>query len=460
MNSLIGTKSFYKKTILIALPIIVQNAITAFVAMLDNIMVGRLGTDPMSGVAITNQLMFVFNIFVFGGISGAGIFCAQYFGKGDNKGVHYTFRFKLYIALAICIMAFFVFLKFGDSLISLYLHEGGNAGNLEATKGFGLSYLKIMLIGLIPFAISQVYASTLRECGKIKLPMVAGIIAVCVNTVLNYILIFGKFGAPKLGSDGAAIATVISRVVEMIIIVIITHAKKKENSFAVGFYDSMRIPVPVAKQILIKGIPLLVNEMLWAMGMAIINQCYAYRGLSVVAAININSTIANIFNIVYLAMGNVVAIIIGQLLGAGKKEEAIRTDRQLLAFSVMVTSVIGIIMIFFSGIFPKIYNTENEVRELAKGFIIISSLILPAQAYCHSGYFTVRSGGKTKLVFLFDSGYMYLLVIPVAFLLSRFANISPVMLFMIIQSNEIFKCFIIYFVLKRGTWAQNIVENI
>lgn len=460
MNSLIGTKSFYKKTIMIALPIIVQNAITAFVAMLDNIMVGRLGTDPMSGVAITNQLIFVFNIFVFGGIAGAGIFCAQYFGKEDYEGVHYTFRYKMYIAILIGVLSIFLFIKYGGNLISLYLHEGGQSGNLQATKAYGLSYLKIMLFGLIPFSISQVYSSTLRECGQIRLPMIAGIVAVGVNMMLNYTLIFGKFGAPRLGADGAAIATVISRFAEMAVIVVMTHARVDKNPFAKGFYKSFKIPIAVAKQITVKGFPLLVNEMLWSIGMAIINQCYAFRGLSAVAAININSTISNIFSIVYLAMGNVVAIIIGQQLGAGKKEEAIKTDKQLLAFSVMVTTVIGLVMICFSGLFPKIYNTEEEVQTLARNFIIISSIILPAQAYCHAGYFTVRSGGKTKLVFLFDSGFMYMLVIPFAFVLSRFTNIPATWLFLLIQSNEVIKCFIIYFVLKRGTWAQNIVDNI
>ena len=141
MKNLIGTKEFYKKALAIALPVIIQNAITSFVAMLDNIMVGRLGTDPMSGVAIVNQLIFVFNVIVFGGLSGAGIFCAQFYGKNDVDGVSQTFRFKLYTAFMLFVAAAGVFAFFGDTLVSFYLYETDGIGNIAATKEYAVSYI-------------------------------------------------------------------------------------------------------------------------------------------------------------------------------------------------------------------------------------------------------------------------------------------------------------------------------
>ncbi len=185
----------------VAVPIMIQNGITNFVNLLDNIMVGQIGTEQMSGVAIVNQLMFVFNICIFGGVSGAGIFTAQYHGCGDHKGVRDTFRIKLLICFAITAAGMIIFFFQGKQLISLYLHDAGETGSLEATLGYADKYLRVMMIELIPFAVIQAYSGTLRETGETMLPMKAGIAAVLVNLMLNYILIFGKFGAPALGVD-------------------------------------------------------------------------------------------------------------------------------------------------------------------------------------------------------------------------------------------------------------------
>lgn len=460
MGKLFGTKEFYKNTMHIAVPIVLQNLITAFVAMLDNIMVGRLGTAPMSGVAIVNQLIFVFNVVIFGALSGAGIFCAQFFGKKDIEGVHHCFRFKGYAALIVCMVAFGIFIHSGDSLISLYLHDSGNTSALKETLSYAQSYLNIMLLGLVPFSITQIYASTLRECGHMRLPMFAGIAAVITNTVLNYILIFGKLGFPALGADGAAIATVISRFIECGITVIVTHIKKAEYPYAVGFYKSPKIPLRTTKLIFAKGTLLFINEFLWATGTATLSQCYSYRGLDAVAAINITSTISNLFGIVFHAMGSVVAIIIGQLLGAGKKEEAIDTNTKLITLAVIASTAIAIVMACFSGLFPMAYNTEPSVRTLATYFILTNALILPVQTFCFTGYFTIRAGGKTGTALTVDSGFMYLVAIPLAFSLSRFTGLPAAPLYLLVQSTEFVKSIFTFIFLKQKKWVKNIVENI
>jgi len=460
MKKLIGTKDFYKKVLFIAIPIMVQNGITNFVSMLDNIMVGQIGTDQMSGVAIVNQLMFVFNICIFGGISGAGIFTAQFYGKGDQEGIRNTFRFKVYTCGILTLLAMFIFI-FGDNfLISLYLHEGSEVGNLALTLSCGKEYLAIMLMGLLPFAVSQIYASTLRECGETILPMVGGVAAVFVNLILNYILIFGHFGAPRLGANGAAIATVISRFFEMGIVVIWTHVKKKKYKFITGVYRTMRIPGQLVRVILAKGSPLMANEILWAVGMATIAQCYAYRGLAVVAAQNITSTIVNVFNIVYIALGSSVSIIVGQLLGAGRKEEAKEKDAQLIAFAVVSCLLVAVLMACFSKVFPAVYNTQQQVKDLATAFILVSTLVMPLQAFTHAAYFTLRSGGKTWITFLFDSVFVWIIVVPFAYCLSRFTTLGIIMVYLLVQATEIIKCLIGFFMVKSGMWTQNMVEEL
>lgn len=457
MRKYIGNRQFYKMVLAVAVPIMIQNGITNFVSLLDNIMVGQIGTVQMSGVAIANNLIFVYNICIFGAVSGAGIFGAQFYGNGSHDGVRHTLRFKLIICAILFAAALLIFIFGGDALISLYLKGSGSAEDISATFGYGRNYLDIMLIGFIPFTIAFVYASTLRECGETFVPMVAGVVAVVINLVFNYILIFGHFGAPKMGVAGAAIATVISRFVECLIVLIWTHRHTERNPFIVGLYKSLKIPGKLVLQIIKKGSPLMINEALWSAGMAILLQCYSYRGLDVVAGQNISSTVANVFNVVFLALGNSVGIIIGQLLGAGKMEEAVDKNRKLIFFAVSVCFVIGTAMVFAAPVFPKLYNTTDSVRSLAASFIIVEAVFMPVNSFIHASYFAMRSGGKTIITFLFDSVYVWVLSIPAAYLLSRYTGVPIVWLYVIVKSLDIVKCIIGYVLLKKRVWVNNIV---
>ena len=288
----IGDKAFYRMVLLIVVPIIIQNGITNFVSLLDNIMVGQVGTEQMSGVAIVNQFMTVFNICIFGGVSSAGIFTAQYYGQGSQEGVRNTFRFKFIICILMTVLAVGLFLTAGEELIMLYLHEGAQTGDIARTLEYGKEYLTVIIFGIVPYAVSQTYASTLRETGETVLPMKAGIAAVLVNLMGNYLLIFGKLGLPALGAVGAALATNMARVVECAILMCWTYRHRKEHPFIEGAYRSLRIPRELTVNIIRKGIPIMLNEIAWSTGQAFLLQCYSVRGLSVVAGLNISSTVS------------------------------------------------------------------------------------------------------------------------------------------------------------------------
>ena len=384
----------------------IQNGITNFVGMLDNIMVGQVGTNQMSGVAIVNQLLFVYNLCIFGGISGAGIFAAQFYGKGDHKGVRECFRFKLIIVAVLTLLGILTFVVAGPSLIQLYLHEDGSGTSSAQTLLYAKQYMTVMLFDMLPFAISQAYAGTLRETDETVLPMKEGIAAVLVNLVFNYILIYGKLGAPALGVVGAAIATVMSRFVEMGIIVIWTHTHKEKNRFIEDAYKHFEIPAELMKRMTIKGLPLLANETLWAAGQAVMMQNYSIRGLTVIAAMNISSTISNVFNIVFIAMGSAIAILIGQELGA-EKTGVMEDAYKMTFFAVICCMISGALMLCVAPFFPDIYNTDHEVRSLATSFIMISACCMPMYAFENATYFTLRSGGKTFITFLFDSCFFW-----------------------------------------------------
>ena len=457
LSRYVGDRAFYRRVFQVAIPIIIQNGITNFVSLLDNIMVGQVGTLPMSGVSIVNQIIFVFNLCIFGASSGAGIFTAQFHGSGDDEGIRHTFRFKLFICTLISLAAGLIFFLGQDSLIGLYLTGEGTAEDAAQVLAYGKDYLAVMLWGLLPFGLANAYAGTLKESEETFVPMVAGVAAVFVNLGLNYVLIFGHFGAPAMGVRGAALATVISRYAELLLVAAWTHRNGAKHPFIRGAYRSFAIPSPLLKTIVITGTPLLMNETLWSLGVAFMNQCYSTCGLDVVPATNISSTLINLSSVVYHSLGVSVGILMGQMLGARKPEAEVRDfNRKLIAFSVSMGVLFGGLMALGSGVFPNIYNTTDTVRALAQDLILISAFVMPFQSFANATYFTLRSGGKTFITFLFDSGFMWICSIPLAFCLSRFTALPILPLFAICQLPDVLKCVVGSWMLKKGSWIHTL----
>ena len=452
----IGSKAFYKRYIFLATPMIIQNAITNFVSFLDNIMVGRLGANSICAVSTVNQLNFVFMLAVFGAASAGSIFGAQYFGKGDHKGHMYTFRFKLYGTLLVTILGIIAFKLFGSQLISLFLTESEGASPEKALE-LGLQYLGIILVGLIPFAVNQAYSTSIKETGQTVVPMVAGMIAVATNAVLDYCLIFGFGPFPKLGVAGAAIATVIARYIETAIVIIWAHTHRDVNKYLEGAYVGFGIPKDIFKQILIKGTPLMLNEVLWAAGVSAVTQSYSLRGMDVLSALSISNTVGNLLNIVFIQLGACISIIVGQHLGAGELEEAKDADNKMIVFSVFCCTIMAIIMFACGGLFPQIYNVDANIRRLATSFIAVAAVWMPFCSFSHCSYFTLRSGGKTLVTFLFDSVFTWVVMAPFAFVLTRYTSLGIVWVYFLVQGTELIKNVMGYFMVKSNVWLVKIV---
>ena len=455
IKSYIGDRTFYRSTLAIAIPMIIQNTVTHLVNLLDNLMVGSLGTEQMSGVAIVNMFIFVFNLSIFGAISGAGIFTAQFNGRGDTEGVRNTFRIKLIICTLVGIAGVGIIGGFGDILISSFLHEGTD-GDLALTMAAGKDYLSFIIIGLVPFALSQAYASTLRETGETVVPMAASLVSIITNFVFNGLLIFGLLGFPRLGVVGAAIATAISRFVEFAVLVIYTHTHKQKLPFIVGIFRHFRVPAALIKQVALKGAPILANELFWSLSVTMCNQCYSTRGLDVVAAINISFTLQNLLSVAYFALSSSIAIIVGNLLGAGKFEEAKDADKKLLAFAVFVGMIMMGIQISLSGVFPLLYETTAEVRALSGYVMVCFALTMPAAALATSTYYTIRSGGRVYITMLFDSVYAWGIVMPVVFILSYFTAVPFTWLLPIVLIVENLKLIPGLILVNKGIWVRRL----
>lgn len=482
MKKFIGDKAFYRSVLVILLPLVIQQGITSFVNLLDTLMVGSLGDETLCAVGVVNQILMVFNLTIFGGLSGVSIFGSQFAGKNDVDGMRQSFRTKMYFGAIVTALGVMIFLLFGDTFIGMFMEgemsaqgsEGLSAGQLAErvalATGYARDYLQIMLWGLLPFVLTQVYAGSMREMGKTVATMVGSVIAILTNLVLNFLLIFETRELSLLGMTftmwgagmnvrGAALATVIARVIEMLFVVIYAHLHEERYTFLYGAYRSGYVSLSLLRRIAVTGSPLLLNELLWSLGMTFINQCYSTRGMDALSALNITSTVWNLFCIIMFAMGNAVSIMVGQCLGRGDKREAREVDTRLLFITVVSHIVLGLMLAALSGAIPMLFNVKDTTRELAKQTLAIAGLSLPIHAFLHATYFTIRSGGKTVITFLFDSVYTWCVPAALAYVLSRFTGADVVMMYFCIQFIDVVKLVIGLFMLRSDFWANNVVDE-
>lgn len=451
-----GNKQFYKSVLAISVPIMIQSGITNLVNMLDNIMVGSLGTEAISSVAIANTFIQVFNYIIYGASAATGIFSAQYHGAGDTPNVRNIFRIKLMINVSIASLTILILSLFGKPLISIFLNSNNSEGDIAKTLLLSKEYLTIILVGLIPHSISQAYASALRETKNVKLPAFSSIVTVSTNFVLNLLLIYGLLGLPAMGIAGAALATTISRFVEIAILTISVHTRSHKFQFIIGAYRSFKVPAKLVMKVVKKGLPFLANEALCALALTLNKHCYSTQGLDAIAAMNIQSTVSSVLVITFSALSNAIGIMVGNLLGAGKKEEAIDTNSKLLMFAFLVGAVVGVFQIAISPLFPLLYNTSDSVRSLASYMMIISGLTLPASSLAVSCYFTLRSGGRALLTMLFDCVYGIIFTVPIGYLFAFGFNSGIHALFAAVTITEASKGILGLILVMKVNWAQKL----
>ena len=458
-KTLIGDKMFYRTVLAIIVPVIIQNGISNFVNLLDNLMVGALGDAQMSGVSIANQLVFVFNLAVFGGLAGPGIFGAQFYGAGDIEGLRDTFRIKLLECVLLLTLALSAFLGFSKPLLSLFLQGDGDAALAQDMLDNGQRYLRVVLLGLPAFALTQSYAGTLREMGETRLPMIASVAAVATNAVFNYLLIFGKLGLPRLEVVGAAVATVISRYVELGIVLVFTHWHHARFRFIEGAYRTLRVPGRLLKKVLRMGAPLLMNELLWSIGMTTLTAVYSLCGLTVVSALSITFTISNLFNSVYMSLGTAISVMVGQALGAEDFDRARGDVWKLMAFGVAGAMTMGLLLIIAAPLIPQAYGgITADVRRMATELLIITACVMPLYSFAHCSYFTLRSGGKTVITFLFDSGYTWVVSVPLALLMVKAVGADIRLAYATVEVANVIKCALGFFFVRSGKWIQNLTH--
>ena len=419
----IGDRNFYKRYIALALPMIIQNAVTNLVSFLDNIMVGQLGTEQMSGVAIVNQLIFVYNLAIFGAVSAASIFGAQYFGNGNHQGHMYSFRFKLYAALTVTALTILLFVTKGESLISLYLTDTSGNGATGAALQYGLQYLIIMMAGLIPFAVNQSYATNIKETGQTLIPMIASFVAVGSNAILDYLLIFGIGPFPQLGMRGAALATGIGQLVTLAFYLVIYRLRPVSVHITCKGLHGTR---GITARLYAIGIPAALNLALPSLLISCLNALLAELSQAYVVVLGIYYKLQTFL---YLPASGIVQgmrPVIGYNYGAGERERVSRIFQVALALCACIMMIGTVLCLAFASPLMALF-TEN-IRTVVIGAhalrIICVGFLVSAVSVTASGALEGLGKGTASLVI---SLCRYTVVIlPIAVVLCRIMGANGV----------------------------------
>ncbi len=450
MKKIFADKEFYKKLLIVSMPIVVQQLLTASLQLVDNFFVGSLNDYAVGSVSIINQLYFVIYLLTFGAMGGAGIFVSQYFGSKNYDKLKESFRFKLIVGFILAIFSFVLFSFFGNFFIGLFTKTG-------ETTVLANNYLSVMRWSLFPWVVSVAISTTFREIGITKDLLKISFFAVITNTVLNYILIFGHFGFPAMGVTGAAIATLISRFVEVGLYFLLMI--KKGEHFRVRFYTLFKIEKTVLKAIIVMAIPLTINEFFWSMGQTIFLQAYSTRGDYALSAMNITGAISQIVFVTIGGISTGVSVMVGKVLGENRLEEAKKNAIKIMYFAVALAISLGFVLFILSFFITDIYNVSETTKAIVKFSIRVNAVFIMIMALNVTIYFTLRSGGDTKSTIMMDSGFVWVIQVPIVFLLSRLTQIPVIYLFLTVTALEIPKLLFGITRFRKEYWVRNLATH-
>ena len=440
----------FKSLFVIALPIILQNLMQSTVNMLDTLMVGQLGSVEIAAVGLGNQIYMLLNMVLFGISSGGAIFIAQFWGKKENSGIWkmegVMFSFSMVIALIFTFASVF-FPKFLIGLYSKDFHV------IE----IGARYLRIVAFSFPFFAMSFAFSMALRSTEHVKLPMVATMISLVLNAILNYLLIFGIGFFPSLGIVGAAIATCISRIVECFILFIVAYSKKYEVASSVKNLFSFTL-FEVRKFIKI-AFPVIINEAIWGLGTSMHSLIMGRTSTEAISAFNITGTISQITWVFFIGVGNAAGIIIGKKIGEGNESEARKYANTLSWFMPVMAFFIGLLLIPISKFLPFMFNVEANILVQAKMMLMILMCCYPLNAFNMCWVVGIcRAGGDTVFAAIIDVCFMWIIAIPLAACVAYFTNVQPYIIYICLLSEQEFKFIAGFYRIKSGKWLNNVVE--
>ncbi|GHU57784.1 MATE family efflux transporter [Spirochaetia bacterium] len=448
LSSLFKDKGFYRGLFTLAVPIMLQNLINSFVNVLDTVMIGRLGTVEIAAVGLGNQFFFLFNMFLFGICSGGAIFTAQFWGKRDIQGIRKNTGVCLVLALGTAALFTLAVLFFPEVILGVYSRD-------PAVIKAGAAYLHTLAPSFFPYAVSFVFILVLRSIERVRLPMVSSILALVINLLLNYLFIFGFGPIPAMGVVGAAIATVCARYTEMIILVVVSYGRRYPMAGPVR--EFLGFNAPFFQRFLKIALPVIVNEMLWSLGVTAQNIIMARTNTEAIAAFNITNTVSQLTWVVFIGLGNGAAVLVGNKIGEGDEATARDYAARATLFAPLVAAAVAFILIPLSRLLPFLFNVNPGVIEITSVMFILLACSYPFRAFNMTMIIGVcRAGGDTVFCGIYDLIFMWLVSLPLA-AAATFIFHAPVwLIYLLITMEDPLKMILGIWRLKSGKWLNNV----
>ncbi|HII4514076.1 MATE family efflux transporter [Clostridium perfringens] len=444
-------KRFYRLLFSIALPIAVQNLITFMVSMVDTLMVGALGEIQLSAVSIANNLFFVLTILMFGLAGGSNIMISQYWGKGNVKTIHKILAIMYRVCLLITGIFIFIAVFLPKYFMGIFTTD-------KAVIEFGASYLRIVCIGYLFYSITNCTIMMLRSVKTVSISIIVYTASLVVNSILNWILIFGNLGAPELGIRGAAIATVCARITEFSIVLVFMFIY--ERKIGIKLEHLLKLDKEILKDYVGLCTPVLCNELLWAIGASMISVIVGRMGTEVVAANSINGVAHQFVTVFIFGMSNATAVIIGNTIGEGKKEKAKEYAYSIGVFSVVMGCISGLMILLIKPFVVNFYNVSYSTKLIAMEIMTVTSGIIVFQSLASNFMMGVlRGGGDAKFVLINDLIFMWLVAIPGGFFVAFVLELPVALVFLVIKCDEILKSLTSVYRVISGKWVNDVTKD-
>ncbi len=415
-------------------------------------MVGNLGEVDLAAVGLSSQVFFVFWGVLFGFSSGASAFMAQYWGKQDLPSIRKVTGFTIVLCVGIGLLFFFPAACSPETVLRIFT-------NIPETILLGKDYIRIAAVCFLAVSITVPLTTALRATQQTTLPLKISIVVFSTNTILNYLLIYGKFGAPELGVKGAAVATTIARILELILVLYVIIGRK--NLIAGKIEEYFGWTRPFALKILVTAVPVMVNEAMWSLGMAAYNAAYGRMGITEFAAVQASNTLNTLFILVVFSLGDAVVILVGQRIGMGQMDYAFALAKRLLRIGIGVGAFSGALMILTAQFVVQWYNFTPAGQKYMLLIIAVYGIFMPLKIYNGLNIVgTLRCGGDTRYAMWVEVGSVWLIGVPLVFLGVLYLMLPIYFVVLMAQTEEIIKGIICRRRFRSRKWLKNLVHDI
>ncbi len=445
----LGDRDFYRTMLAIALPVTIQQLISSLLNMLDVLMVGQLGDAPIAALGLSNQVFFLLNLLLFGLTSGAAVFTTQYWGQRDIPNIRRVLGICLIIALVSAAIFSAASFFFPAQVLHLYTND-------QEVIDIGVRYLRIVSLTYLFLAVSASYQSVLRSVQLVRIPMVVSLIALSLKTGLGYILIFGLFGAPALGVEGAAYSSLIARLLELGLVLLLTYTM--HTPAAARLRELFDFHLAFVVKILRTTLPAVFNEIIWSFGVTTYNAIYAHIGTDAIAAINVNGTFENLAFVTYIGIGTACAIMVGNSIGAGDQKHAFRLGRIYLALGFLISIVTAALVLIFGPMLIGLYQISAETAAYSHQILVIYALTVWLRATNFMLFIGIlRAGGDTRYALIVESCTMWLVGVPLAALGGLALHAPVAWVYILVLVEELTKFLIVFPRYRSRRWIHDLV---